>query len=177
MMNTREQQFIARIAELETENQALRARIAELEQQVSKPLGLPPLRLQNRLSPICQTETTETSSQKAGAKTGTRRQLSPSSHHKLTKLLTTPLEDCPHCHGVIENVTTHQQYVEEVIPAQTTVVCYQTQSGYCQTAKDGWKAVTRSKYPHRLIGPRRCCIAAELKHAMGVPYRKVVCST
>ena len=36
MTNTREQQLIARIAELEAENQALRARITELEQQVSK---------------------------------------------------------------------------------------------------------------------------------------------
>ena len=27
--------------------------------------------------------------------------------------------------------------------------------------------------PHRLIGPRALLIAAELKHAMGVPYRKV----
>ena len=41
MTNTREQQFIARIAELEAENQALRARVTELEQQVSKPLATP----------------------------------------------------------------------------------------------------------------------------------------
>ena len=80
MMNTREQQFIARIAELETENQALRARIAELEQQVSKPLATPHFASKIACPQICQTETTETSSQKAGAKTGTRRQLSTSSH-------------------------------------------------------------------------------------------------
>ena len=41
MTNTREQLLIARIAELEAENQALRARIAELEQQVSKLLVTP----------------------------------------------------------------------------------------------------------------------------------------
>ena len=39
MTNTREQQLIARIAELEAENQALRVRITELEQQVSKLLA------------------------------------------------------------------------------------------------------------------------------------------
>ena len=39
MTNTREHQLIARIAESESENQALRARITELEQQVSKLLA------------------------------------------------------------------------------------------------------------------------------------------
>lgn len=41
MTNTREQQLIARIAELEAENQGLCARIAELEQRVSKLLARP----------------------------------------------------------------------------------------------------------------------------------------
>ncbi len=45
MTNSREHQLIARIAELEAENQALRAHMAELDQQVSKLLAtsaLPP---------------------------------------------------------------------------------------------------------------------------------------
>jgi hypothetical protein len=74
---------------------------------------------------------------------------------------------------VIENVTTHQQYVEEVIPAQTTVVCYQTQNGYCQNCQRRVESRHPQQVPHRLIGPRALLIAAELKHAMGVPYRKV----
>ena len=41
MTNTREQQLIARNAELEAKNQALRAHMAELEQQVSKLLATP----------------------------------------------------------------------------------------------------------------------------------------
>ena len=41
MTNSREQQLIARIAELETENQALCAHMAELDRQVSKLLATP----------------------------------------------------------------------------------------------------------------------------------------
>ena len=78
---SREQQLIGRLVELEAENQTLRAHIAELEQQVSKLLATP-LRPKNGCNcpQICQTETTETSSQKAGTKAGARRQLSTSSH-------------------------------------------------------------------------------------------------
>ena len=80
MTNTRERQLIARIAELEAENQVLRARIADLEQQVSKLLAASDFASKIAYPRICQTESTETSSQKAGAKTGTRRQLPTSSH-------------------------------------------------------------------------------------------------
>ena len=42
-----------------------------------------------------------------------------------------------------------------------------------KTAKDGVESRHPQQVPHRLIGPRALLIAAELKHAMGVPYRKV----
>ena len=173
MTNTREQQFIARIAELEAENQALRARVTELEQQVSKPLVTPTSPPKSPVPGFVKPKRQKRRRKKPGQKPGHagsyRRRPT-----EADEIVETPLEDCPHCHGVIENVTTHQQYVEEVIPAQTTVVCYQTQSGYCQNCQRRVESRHPQQVPHRLIGPRALLIAAELKHAMGVPYRKVV---
>ena len=174
MTNTREQQLIARIAELEAENQALRARIAELEQEMSKLLAAstsPPktaATVPRFAKPKRQKRRRKKPGQKPGHAGSYRRRPT-----EADEIVETPLEDCPHCHGVIENVTTHQQYVEEVIPAQTTVVCYQTQSGCCQNCQRRVESRHPQQVPHRLIGPRALLIAAELKHAMGVPYRKV----
>ena len=172
MTNTREQQFIARIAELEAENQALRARVTELEQQVSKPLATPTSPPKSPVPGFVKPKRQKRRRKKPGQKPGHagsyRRRPT-----EADEIVETPLEDCPHCHGAIENVTTHQQYVEEVIPAQTTVVCYQTQNGYCQNCQRRVESRHPQQVPHRLIGPRALLIAAELKHAMGVPYRKV----
>ena len=171
MTNSKVQQLITRNAELETENQGLRNRIVKLEQQIAKLVA----------SPASAAKTATTVPRFAKPKRQKRRRKKPGQKPghagsyrrrptEADEIVETPLEDCPHCHGAIENVTTHQQYVEEVIPAQTTVVCYQTQNGYCQRQVESRHP---QQVPHRLIGPRALLIAAELKHAMGVPYRKV----
>ena len=171
MTNSKVQQLITRNAELEAENQALRAHMAELEQQVSKLLATPtsPPKTATTVPRFAKPKRQKRRRKKPGQKPGHagsyRRRPT-----EADEIVETPLEDCPHCHGAIENVTTHQQYVEEVIPAQTTVVCYQTQNGYCQRQVESRHP---QQVPHRLIGPRALLIAAELKHAMGVPYRKV----
>ena len=172
MTNTREQQLIARIVELEAENQALRAHIAELEQQVSKllaaPTSPPKTPVPGFVKPKRQKRRRKKPGQKPGHAGSYRRRPT-----EADEIIDTPLEDCPHCHGLIEAVNNHEQYVEEVIPAQTIVVCYRTQSGYCQNCQKRVSSRHPQQVPHRLIGTRALLIAAELKHAMGVPYRKV----
>ena len=166
MTNTREHRLIARIAELEAENQALRVRITELEQQVSKLSATSTSPPKSPAPGFVKPNRQKRRRKKPGQKPGH----AGSYRHRPTEadeIVETPLEDCPHCHGVIENITTHQQYVEEVIPAQTTVVCYQTQSGYCQNCQRRVESRHPQQVPHRLIGPRVLLIAAELKHAMG----------
>ena len=175
MTNSKVQQLITRNAELEAENQGLRNRIVELEQQIAKLVA----------SPASATKTGTTLPKFVKPKRQKRRRKKPgqkpghagSYRHRPTEadeIVETPLEDCPHCHGLIENVTTHEEYVGEVIPAQTIVVCYRTQSGYCQNCQKQVRSRHPQQVPHRLIGTRAMLIAAELKHAKAkVPYRKV----
>ena len=80
MTNTREQQLIARIAELEAENQALRVRITELEQQVSKLLAASTSPPKTPVPEFVKPNRQKRRRKKAGTKTGTRRQLPTSSH-------------------------------------------------------------------------------------------------
>ena len=80
MTNTREHQLIARIAELEAENQALRARITELEQQVSKLLATSTSPPKPPAPGFVKPNRQKRRHKKPDPKTGTRRQLPTSSH-------------------------------------------------------------------------------------------------
>ena len=122
MTDTREQELLDRIAELEAENASLRARIAKLEQQL--------MELTASLAPSDDPpapEFVKPKRQKRRRKKPGRKPGHPGSHRQLPteadKIVEVPLEDCPHCHGSLENVHTREQYVEEVIPAHTKVIC------------------------------------------------------
>jgi transposase len=89
------------------------------------------------------------------------------------------LSECPDCHGEVADVETLEQFVvdlPEVKPHVTRVV---TERGYCPCCKRS----VRSTHPRQVsqavgaakvsLGPRALGLAAELKHRLGVPYRKV----
>jgi transposase len=90
-----------------------------------------------------------------------------------------PLSECPDCHGEVAEVEVVEQFVvdlPEVKPHVTRVV---TERGYCACCKRS----VRSNHPRQVsqavgaakvsLGPRALGLAAELKHRLGVPYRKV----
>jgi transposase len=171
MTDTREQKLLHRIAELEAENASLRARIAELEHQLVKlSASLPPS--DDSPAPVF----VKPKRQKRRRKKPGRKPGHPGSHRQrpthADEIIEVPLEDCPHCHGAVENVHTCEQYVEEVIPAQTRVICYRTYRGYCPHCQRSIESRHPDQIPHRMIGSRALLTAAQLKHELGVPYRK-----
>jgi transposase len=172
MTDTREQELLDRIAELESENASLRARIAKLEQQLTNlTASVPP----SDDSPV--PVFVKPKRQKRGRKKPGRKPGHPGSYRQrptqADEIVEVPLDDCPHCHGVLENVHTCEQYVEEVIPAQTKVICYRTHRGYCPHCQRKVESRHPDQVPYRMIGSRALLTAAQLKHELGVPYRKV----
>jgi len=171
MTDPREQELLDRIAELESENASLRARIAKLEQQlIELSASLPPSA--NPPTPaFVKPKRQKRRRRKPGRKPG-----HPGSHRqrptKADEIVEAPLEDCPHCRGVLENVHTREQYVEEVIPAHTKVICYRAYKGYCPHCQRKVESRHPDQIPHRMIGSRALLTAAQLKHELGVPYRK-----
>jgi transposase len=171
MTDTREQELLHRIAALEAENASLRARIAELEHQlVGLSASLPPS--DDSPAPVF----VKPKRQKRRRKKPGRKPGHPGSHRQrptqADEVVAIPLENCPHCHGALENVHTCEQYVEEVIPAQTKVICYRTYKGYCPHCQRTVESRHPDQIPHRMIGSRALLTAAQLKHELGVPYRK-----
>jgi len=172
MTDIREQELLARIAELEAENAFLRTRIAELEQQLSKLLAShdsdPPPSAPAFVKPKHQKHRRKKPGRKPGHP-GSYRQRPT----QADEIIEVPLEDCPDCHSTLENVNTCQQYVEEIIPAHTVVRCYRTYKGYCPNCQRTVESRHPDQIPNRMIGSRALLLAAEMKHGLGVPYRKV----
>jgi len=175
MIDIREQELLTRIAELEAENAFLRARIAELEQQLSKLLAShnfhdsdPPSSAPAFVKSKHQKHRRKKPGQKPGH-AGSYRQRPT----EADEIIEVPLEDCPDCHSALENVNTCEQYVEEVIPAHTIVRCYRTHKGYCPKCQRTVESRHPDQIPNRMIGSRALLLAAEMKHGLGVPYRKV----
>lgn len=178
MTDIREQELLARIAELEAENALLRARINELEQQLSTLLAShnshdsdPPPSAPAFVKPKHQKHRRKKPGQKPGH-AGSYRQRPT----EADEIIEVPLEDCPDCHSALENVNTCEQYVEEIIPAHTIVRCYRTYKGYCPNCRRTIESRHPDQIPNRMIGSRALLLAAEMKHGLGVPYRKVATS-
>jgi len=98
----------------------------------------------------------------------------------VTETLRVPLDHCPDCGGPVERVTDNRPIVQTDLPPITPVIRrFETQRGYCPQCR---KRV-RSRHPQQTstatgaagsqIGPNAIALAADLKHRLGVSFRKV----
>jgi hypothetical protein len=90
-----------------------------------------------------------------------------------------PLESCPFCGGPIDDVHAHEQFVVEIPPVKPSVTQFVNHSGTC--TRCGRRS--RSRHADQTsgatgaagvqIGPRALALAVDIKHRVGVVYRKV----
>src|SRR5690242_16886539 len=90
-----------------------------------------------------------------------------------------PLPCCPHCQGGVADVEEVEQFVVDLPEVRPHVKRIVTQRGWCSHCRRR----VRSSHPDQVsraggaakmsLGPRAQGLAAELKHRLGVPYRKI----
>ncbi len=90
-----------------------------------------------------------------------------------------PLAACPECGGPLQDRASHEQVQVDLPEVKPVITRFRTESGYCPRCR---KRV-RSRYPQQVssatgaagvsVGPRAKALAADLKHRLGVPYRKI----
>lgn len=90
-----------------------------------------------------------------------------------------PLDGCPCCGGAVSDVKDHEQFVVDIPPVRPHVTRVVTQSGWCGRCRQRVRTthpsqVSRAGGAARVAtGPRALGLAAEMKHRLGVPYRKI----
>ena len=97
----------------------------------------------------------------------------------IDKEFTVALEGCPHCGGPVEKVEDHEHVEVDIPEVRPLVRKFHTQSGYCHRCRRR----VRSRHPEQTstatgtagihLGPRSIALASDLKHRLGVTYRKI----
>jgi len=174
--------------ELLAENEKLKARIAELEQEVE--------RLNNQLKEaLSQLEAKGRAGKRQAApfskgkkskpKRPGRKKGHPPSHRakpdKVNRELNAPLKQscCLHCGGRLSEARIEPQYQLDIPPVEPEVTQFNIEVAHCTQC--GRQA--QGRHPEQTsdglgptaihFGPRVLGLAAEMKHTLGVPYRKV----
>jgi hypothetical protein len=163
-----------RCAVLERRIAELEARIGELER-----LLLEATRASKRQAAPFSRNRPKKNPQKPGRPEGHEAALRPAPP-QITETIDVRLEHCPDCGGPVENMHTHQQVVTDLPEIKPVAKQYVTHSGYCPRCR---KRV-RSRHPEQSsdaagsagnqIGPTALALAADLKHRLGLSYRKIV---
>src|SRR5947209_1985163 len=98
---------------------------------------------------------------------------------KVDRVIDVPCGECPDCHVPLTDTVTHPQYQTDLPPVVPIVTRFDVHGGTCPCCR----RYHQGRHPERTseaagacanqIGPVALTRAAELKHRLGVPYRKI----
>lgn len=97
----------------------------------------------------------------------------------ISETLKVALPCCPDCGGPVDDQQTHEQTVTDLPPVQPVTRKYITHSGYCRRccrrvrSQHPDQASTATGAAGHQIGPHALALAADLKHRLGLSYRKI----
>lgn len=171
-----------RVTELEAQLAARDARVAKLEARIAeleRLLGEATRAAKRQAAPFSRNQP-KPKPQKPGRAAGHEpAQRAAPPPETIAETLQVPLPCCPHCGGPVEDLQTHEQTVTDLPPVQPVTRRYITHSGWCRRCCRR----VRSRHPHQTseaggaagnqIGPQALALAADLKHRLGLSYRKI----
>jgi len=157
----------------------LEAKIRELEAKIEK-LEAQLRRDRRQATPFSRDEPKadpKAPGRRAGQGKFTWRQ--PPSEEEIDETHCAPIERCPHCGSLLQERAWHEQFQVDLPEAKPETVRFRTQSGYCARCCRR----VRAQHPEQVsqatgaagvsVGPRAKALAADLKHRLGIPYRKI----
>ena len=154
--------------ELERENRALKKRLEQLEAELR--------RGRRQAAPFSRDEPKPDPRRPGQGRFGWRK---PPSEEEIQETIAVPLPRCPDCGGPLIDRTTHEQIQIDLPEVKPQIIRFRNESGYCPRCG---KRV-RSRHPDQVsqatgaagvcLGPRAVALAADLKHRLGIPYRKI----
>jgi transposase len=103
----------------------------------------------------------------------------PPAPREISEVIDVPLDHCPGCGGPIEDVQSHEQVVTDLPPIQPVSKKYVTHSGWCRRccrrvrSRHAEQTSDAAGAAGNQIGGKAMALAAEMKHRLGVSYRKI----
>jgi transposase len=98
---------------------------------------------------------------------------------QVDRIIDVPCDECPECHMPLYDLNTVVQYQTDLPPITPIITQFNIQAGRCPCCRE----MRQGRHPEQIsdavgsagntFGPVVLTLAAELKHRLGVPYRKI----
>jgi hypothetical protein len=98
---------------------------------------------------------------------------------QVDRVINVPMQECPTCHVPLCDPAVVVQYQTDLPPIVPIVAQFNIETGYCPCCRQRWQARHAQQTSDARgaagnpLGPVVLTMAAELKHRLGVSYRKV----
>lgn len=157
-----------RLAEVDKDNFRLREQLAEAKRETHRQTA--PFRRRH----------TKKRKRKPGRRTG-----HPAAHRpipppeRIDRVIDVPCRSCPDCAGPLVDPNVVVQYQTDLPPIVPIVTQFNIETGYCPCCHQHHRGRHPEQISHAIgaagntLGPVILTMAAELKHRLGVPYRKI----
>lgn len=157
-----------RVVELEAEVRKLRAQLDEWRQQ------------QQRQAARFRRNMHKADPKRPGRLKGHKPAVRPTpSPEQIDRVIDVPCPECPECHSPLYDQKTIIQYQTDLPPITPIITQFNIETGRCPCCRE----VRQGRHPEQIsdakgsagntFGPVVLSLAAELKHRLGVPYRKI----
>jgi len=159
------EQLQARLAEVEAENGRLRRELESTRREQT--------RQANRFRRRNLKKRRKKSGRKRGHPAAVRPTPTPD------RVVDVPLSQCPDCHAPLYDCATVTQLQTDLPPIVPIVTQFNIQTGYCTCCHNYCRGRHSEQTSDAIgaagntLGPVVLTMAAELKHRLGVPYRKI----
>lgn len=162
------QQRDRRIAELAKEIQHLRQQLGQAERE------------QNRQAHPFRRERSNARPKKPGRRKGHKADLRPlPTPEQIDRVIDVPLDECPMCQAPLYDQGQVVQYQTDLPPIVPIITQFNIETGYCSCCQQYWQGRHPDQTSDAIgvagntLGPVVLTMAAEMKHRLGVSYRKI----
>jgi transposase len=161
--------LVRRLAKLELQNRELRQRLDEARREQHR-----------QTHPFRRRKTRTGKPKKSGRPKGHAPALRPVPiPEQIDRVIKVPMPECPTCHVLLCDPAVVVQYQTDLPPIVPIVTQFNIETGYCPCCRQRWQG----RHPEQssdargaagnTLGPVALTMAAELKHRLGVSYRKI----
>jgi transposase len=158
-----------RLAKVEKENHALRQHLDEARSEQHR-----------QTHPFRRKKTKSGQPKKSGRPQGHKPALRPvPTPDQVDRVINVPCDECPDCHAPLYDQSVVVQYQTDLPPIVPIVTQFNIETGYCSCCR----RYCQGRHPEQTsdalgaagntLGPVVLTMASEMKHRLGVSYRKI----